>query len=69
MQSLYGDSLNSSVEYVITDKNGQLLSKAELQFSEFKEVLSFKILDIERNPREQGFPFECYSIRLYISLP
>jgi hypothetical protein len=62
LQTIFGDSLTACVEYTCTDSNYVLLQKTTVRFSEFADILSFKILDVQKNLKEQGFSLETYGI-------
>ncbi|TFA97733.1 Polyketide synthase-nonribosomal peptide synthetase [Trichoderma ghanense] len=53
---------NSYESYTYTDVSSGFFHLAEEKFSEFAHKMIFKVLDIEQEPKEQGFEEQSYDI-------
>ena len=54
---------NADVSYVFTDISPLFLEKAQSKFA-YYPFISYQVLDIERNPEEQGFDLHKFDIIL-----
>jgi SAM-dependent methyltransferase len=53
---------HSFSHYTFTDIGSTFCGKAEEEFAQYKSCMSFKILDIEQDPRNQGFEEGKYDV-------
>jgi aspyridone synthetase (hybrid polyketide synthase/nonribosomal peptide synthetase) len=57
------DTIGFSFEsYTYTDISAGFFERASEKFQDYKSMVSFKVLDIEKDPQEQGFPASEYDV-------